>query len=263
MKRGFIGAGKSILLLVAFCHAVPAVAEDATRYASMLVVDNEAWRTDLAIAAGDGEATLRVSDCVGLGALTTVRLPVAGGKLVPRITDYQCSDTRIGVVKLPIVSGTPRLWTEATYRDAIGNRNVVMIPQLPAALPPSRSTIDPAFSFTAEYVFDGIENNSILGKSTFLALTPDGDDRTVVEVTVYAYSDPTKPLATDTFPIDGFTFYELPTPIDFGRIVIKNVTLGAENRTPPGLFAAAFVGYRAGGSPRVELPQTRIAIAQE
>lgn len=264
MKRGFTNVAKALLLMVVLCGTVPAVAENTMRYANMLVVDNESWRTDLAVIAGDGEATLRVSDCIGLGALTTVRLPFASGRLVPHITDYQCSDTKIGVVKLPIVSGTPRLWTEAIYRDAIGNRNVVMIPELPAALPPSRSTTDPASTFTAEYVFEGVENDSTLGKSTFLALTPEGNRRTEIQVSVYGYGTDPKLIAVEILPVDGFTFYELPTPIEFGRVVIKNITPpGNDNHLDPGLFAVAFVGYREGGSPRVELPRTRVSIAQE
>jgi hypothetical protein len=264
MQRLFSVQKLAMLIAMTIAYGAAAQAPATARNANLLIADSETWRTDLAVVAGDEETTLRVSDCIGFGALTTVHLPVGGGKLVPKIARYQCTNTTTGVIKLPIVSGTPRLWTQATYRDPFGNQNVVMIPELPAPLPASYTTTDPDSSVTAEYVFDGIENASAFGKSTFLALTPDTSGKTTVTIDVYSYADISRPIATETVEVDAFTFYELTTPLEFGRLIVKHAPSADDSKEKrPKLFAVAFAGYRAGGSPRVELPLTRLSVTAE
>jgi hypothetical protein len=247
--------------LLALLLVVPAVADETPRIANVLIVDNESWRTDLAVVAPDGEATVRISDCIGFGGAYTVPLARGGGHLVPSVSHYQCSRTKLGVVKLRILEGEPRLWTQSYYRDAQGNQNVVMLPTLPDPLP--RSYENDAEGFTAEYLFEGIENASIFGRSTFVALIPDGDGATQVELTVSSYTHPTN-TTTETVTIDDFTFYELKTPVEFGRLTLKHLAPpDSASSAAPGLFAVALVGNREAGSPRVEVPRTRFAAFSE
>lgn len=242
--------------LLAVLFVIPAVAEEAPRVANVLIVENEWWQTDLAVVAPEEDATMRISDCNSFGGAYTVPLKRGEGLLLPRISDYQCSRTRLGVVKLRVLSGEPRVWSQASFRDTIGNRNVVMLPTLPNALPASHAEL------TAEYVFDGIENASALGRSTFVALIPDEITRTEVELSVSSYRDDAPPV-TETVTIDGFTVYELKTPVEFGRLTIKHIAPpdgpGADDG---GLFAVALVGDREAGSPRVEIPRTYFAASR-
>jgi hypothetical protein len=264
MKRHSSIQRVAILVAIAISYGAVATAEDTKKEANLLIAESATWTTDLAIVADHDEAMLRLSDCVGFGALTTVRLPLGGGKLVPKIARYQCSNTTTGVIKLPIVSGTPRLWTQATYRDPFGNQNVVMIPELPQPLPASYATKDPDSSVTAEYVFDGIENAPAFGKSTFLALAPDAGGKTTVTIDVYEYADTSRRIATETVEVDAFTFYELTSVVEFGRIIVTHAPSSDDTEDKrPALFAVAFVGYRAGGSPRVALPLTRLSVSTE
>jgi hypothetical protein len=247
---------------------LPVVGDEPSRVANVLIVDNDAWRTDLAIVAPQGDATVRMSDCNGFGGAYTIELTGGGGLFVPNVSQYQCSRTKLGVVKLPILKGEPRLWSQAHYRDANGNTNVVMLPTLPESLPASYA--DGAQTFDAEYVFEGIENSSTFGRSTFIALVPDGGGKTTVELTATSYSDPdsvrrravrssTSTAVTETVEVEGFTFYELKTPVEFGRLIVRHIAPANASASAPRIFAVAFIGDRNGGSPRVEVPRARFA----
>ncbi len=260
MKLKFIRS--AVVAVMSLVTAAAFATEEPTRLANLLVVENESWRSDVAVVTGESEATVRLTDCNGVASFMTMHLPQSGGALVPNITDWLCSGTKIGVVKLPVYSGAPRIWTQATYRDALGNQNVVMIPELPEALPRSFSNASPFSSFAAEYVLEGIENGTA-GKSTFVALIPDGPGKREVELAVYSYLDSTTPAATETVSVEGFTFYELTTPIEFGRLTVRHVAPAGDEATNAGLFAVALVGYREAGSPRVELPRVRFGVAIE
>jgi hypothetical protein len=132
-----------------------------------------------------------------------------------------------------------------------------MLPTLPDSLRRS----DPP-RLTARYVFEGVENASSLGKSTFVALIPDGEGMTQVELTVSSYGKGSR-AATETLTIDGFTFYELKTPVEFGQLVVKHLAPSDDDGPEPRLFAVALIGDREAGSPRVEIPRMEFATAIE
>jgi hypothetical protein len=247
-----------VVTLAMLLQVTAALAQGTAPVANLLIVDNEVWRTDLAVVAPDGEATVRISDCNAFGGAYTVPLAYGDGLFLPDVSRYQCSRTRLGVVKLPILNGEPRLWTQAHYRDANGNTSFVVLPTLPDALP--RSQANRAQTFTAEYVFDGIENASAFQRSTFVALIPDGGGTTQVELTVSSYSSPDRAI-TETVTVNGFTFHELLTPVEFGRLTVRHIAPPGYSGPEPGLFAVAFIGDARGGSPRVEVPQVRYAIS--
>jgi hypothetical protein len=239
MKRGHWQSwGTAFAALCLFLFSFAALGQDTAR---VVHIDNEAWTSNVVIVA-TSDLAMRTSDCTSFGAYT-LKLPYRGSELLDHFSDRLCSG-RIGVAELPILSGSARVWTEATYRDALGNFNVVEIPSLPQALRPGEG----------RYEFAGIENG-VDGKSTFFALfTKPG---TATRVTLTVRDNENANPKTEMVDVDGFAFYELRTALRIGNVTMTNtpIVIGCHgcNLSAP-VWAVAFVGQRAGGSPRAELP---------
>lgn len=232
-----------LIASIVFCPVLSA----ETSAANMLIVSNSRWTSSLAIVAPDGDVSMRTSDCQGYASLTA-HVPQGGGALYDDIALRQCSGTTLGVVQLAILAGAPNVWTEAEFREPSGLRSFVRIPPLPAPL--ARSYSSPISGSVSEYLFEGVRNTAS-GLSTYIAVIPDRPGRSDVQLTITAYDGSTAE-AVEVFAVDGFTFYELKTPVLFGRVVLRHM-----NTSGIRLFAVAFIGDRSGGSPRVEIPKTR------
>lgn len=217
--------------------------------ANMLVVDNASWKSSLAVVAPADDVTLRTSDCHGFAAFTT-QIQHGTGALYGDLASRLCNAAPVTVIQLPVLAGTPRLWTQATYRDSSGNRNYVAVPPLPEAI--SRSYWSPHSGVEIEYVFDGVQNRTGDDIATFVALIPDRAGQTTVQLMVTDFEDASH-STEETISIDGFNFHELVTPVKFGQLRVAHTgPRPADLR----LYAVVFTGPRTGGSPRVELPRT-------
>ena len=239
MKRGFAGGVSSralavVMLVLCSSFAFASPAECPQRSARLMIVDNADW-TSGAIASSDAGATIRVSDCGGFAQFTRT-LPADGYAAVDNLAANLCSPGAVvRVVELPVLSGCATLATEAVYRDALGNFNVVTIPELGAPL--SENSAPATFKTV----------RSTAPRSTFIAFVSNSSTRALVEV-----YDETGALVFEDMPsIEGFLFYELPAAVTIGRVTVTNIGPGVGPLPPSELYAVAFSGFREGGSPRV------------
>ncbi|HWW60406.1 MAG TPA: hypothetical protein VN181_03470 [Thermoanaerobaculia bacterium] len=252
MNRAWNCLGTALAMLCLAFGAIAANAEEIP--VNVVAIENENWRSNLAIVAANDAVSMRVSDC-GQFSQYTVNLPAGGSHLSEDFTRSLCSGTKLGIVSLRVLSGHPSVWTEASFRDARGVRNAVDIPALGEPLPAS------TLSGSYQYVFRRIENEPPLGKSTWFAFFTSGGSNHAL-VTIDVYDGRGVHVATESIAVDGFSFYELATSIKIGRVEVRQNAGSTGPITPTRLFAICFVNYREGGGPRVELPdlETRVAL---
>ena len=260
MKRGFgegsrsgrVAALCSIVFLVAMAATASAASVDEcpVRNARVAYVSNDArWTSNLPVTSRTG-ATVRLTDCSGMGFLTA-DLVAGGSAIAEDFPGFLCSSAgvTVGVAELPVLAGCATFATEAIYRDASGARNVVTIPELAAPLA-EHDTV----------TFAGIQSEA--PRSTFLAIIPaPGGIGTRVSVTVYDHEN--EVVATETIAVDAFVFYDVP-PVRVGNVEVRNVGPGAGVGDDLGtsVDVIAFGGFRESGGPRVIEPSfTRAASA--
>jgi hypothetical protein len=246
MKRGFLRrAGTAVAALCLLLVVATAEAADA-KTARLLYVSNESWSADAIASNASAGATLRTTDCNGIGFPgDTITFEAGGEAVVSNFAKLQCNAKSLfGIVELPY-SGSIELATEATYRDAKGNFNFVYIPaltdaqKLPAASH-ARLTLSRVSSKAGE-------------RSTYLAIV----GSSWLTINLYLGSNPFLVVGTEVVYATGATWYEIKTELPIGR---AEITRGVAGVGFPGadeggdVYVVGFVGKREGGSPRVELP---------
>lgn len=240
MNQGFCrrlaGGALSVLCLLLLSMTLPLAANEAP-IERMIAVDNDAWSSDLIVSDAIGETRIEFSD-YPVGPRPGAILPHNGAAIVPRFGDYGAPGP-VRIVRLSILTGAAACHTQATYRDAAGDFNTVTIPSLGASLPIDEN---------AYLKFRRIESTE--DRSTWFALLTSAP----ALVTFYIYDGEDQRAGAETLELDvGFTFYELSTSIAIGRVELKcGGPFGGGCEAP--VDAVAFVGYRSGGGPRVEMP---------
>jgi hypothetical protein len=241
LLRGALMLWLAVCLFV--CMAVPATAAEAPATARLLAVDNESWQSDLLASNAAADTTFRFPSY--LFGDSPIDLPEHGATIVRGFGLGDPSADAVRIIPVEITAGALELQTQATYFDTNGAFNTVTIPALGEQLP--------AGSGAAAYLeFDRIESTG--ERATWFALLSD----TPAFVSLYVYDGQGKQVEVEeVYLADRFTFYEMTTSIDVGRVFLKRGSRvgcgGCESQGAP-IDAVAFVGYRHGGGPRVEMP---------
>ncbi|MGZ5445285.1 MAG: hypothetical protein ACXW5J_26770, partial [Thermoanaerobaculia bacterium] len=248
MNRGFtrsVCGGALLMAVLCLFVSPPAAAQTCEpRTAAVLYVDNDAWRPDLGVTSPTG-ATVRLTDCAGLSFMTAELAP-DGAALLEDFAGLLCSSNQktVGIAHLEVREGCAEYFTEAIYADALGNFNVVYIPELTSPLGENEDS----------YLFTAIR--SAEPRSTFVVLVAEGG---LTRARVDVSDESGQPVAGDVVSIgaSGWAWYEVPTPVEIGSLLIRNLGpgVGIGSPAPTKLYAVAFSGYRGGGSPKEVLPQ--------
>jgi hypothetical protein len=239
MKRGF-GAGLLRTALLALCVSLFTFSAIAGSVAHVVVIKNATWSTRAIYTAGPDGAEVALSNCF----YPPLTLSPGQSVLIEDSASVLCSlGSDASLIDLPVTRGTAEVMTELTYRDPLGNLNTLSIPSLTTFLPatsPANTTLR----------FQRIENGSD-GRSTFFAIFSRGF--TYLQLTTFDGAG--KVIGTETVAMtSGFRFYELQNQVSIGAVEIKEGIGCFTCDVRADLYAVAFVGQRAGGSPRVELP---------
>jgi hypothetical protein len=211
---------------------------------------NHVWSTGVGITSPDDATSMRASDCTGSISAYNVTLGAGGAAFIPDIYGNLCSPlaamsgTRLAVIKLPLTSGTPHVWSESLYHDSLGNVNVVAIPALDAPL---------AEGSADTLVFDGIQSDEL--KHTYFAVITDSAGGTSTRAELAVFDGANTPIATETVTVDRWRFFAMGTSVRIGRVELRNIGPGLGfGGSPTSIYAVAFVAYPT-GSPRVVLPR--------
>jgi hypothetical protein len=244
--RSFLGRVLLAVLCSFFLFASAAIA--AERKVRILTIDSATWSSDLVASEPQPDTRIETTNCV-LGPVPAIAPPPDGASIVRDIGTLQCfrDEAPAHIAELTIRSGDATIFTQATYRDAAGDFNTVTIPEITTTLPasPTSSTLR----------FERIESTT--DRSTFIAFFA----QSAQYVSISVYDGNGNELAIEEGLIQrGFTWYELDTSVEIGSVEVRRgtISIGCPGCQDGGaLDAIAFVGYRSGGSPRVEMPEER------
>jgi hypothetical protein len=236
-----------IALLCLFLFvACSATAAEPLHVARLLAIDNDGWQSDLVASEAVGETKVELADYT-FGPRPGLFLADNGAGIYPDFAAW-LNGGPVRIARVEIMSGAAALHTQATYRDQAGDFNTVTIPALGSPLP-----FDDKDAYLA---FSRIESSA--ERSTWLALL--SDEPGLVTLSVYDGENAT--AGTEVVSLErGFTFYELRTSVEIGRLELKcgaSFGCGGCGCEAP-VDAVAFVGYRSGGGPRVEMPTLETA----
>lgn len=245
MKRGFRGFLSRAFAALCFsffttCAGV-AFAQAAPHDAQLVYLQNDAWQSHLLITCDDaGGCEVRTTNCMIGSNDTTLTLAKGESRVVPNIAARQCNATDVGVTSLRITKGTPSLSTFALRRDAFGNRTAIELHEL-------------RYSDTANIALLGrlVQNDENF--DTWIAIFSRATAPHDVHIDVYGETN--EKLTSEVLQLNpGFNFRPLGTYAHAARIEIRPGVPGLGcatcNATAP-IAGVAFVGWRAGGSPRV------------
>jgi hypothetical protein len=244
MKRGFAGGQttRALLTVAVLCSflfgSVAQAADCPARKVRILSISNENWRSNLIVDSSSG-GKLPIGECVMSLARASV---IAGGTIyVPDFDRLRCGEPLTAVAhvaELQLEDGVCAFYTtEATYRDAIGNVNIVTIPELGEPLQPQHS-----IRFGKAIISEE--------RSTFIAFLPRTAGSTQIRVSVID-SSTGHPIADELLTVNGFTFYEMTTPVRIGSIEVANRGSQVGPETGADVDVLAFTAHRAGGGPRL------------
>ena len=208
------------------------------RTAHVLTVDASGWDPSLIITTPTG-GTAKITPCSL--PFSTATLPADGAFAIDDWNSFlTCGSTAaVRVVDIPVEEGSCLIYsTEAVFRygDA-----VVEIPELHEPLAQGSSSI----------YFAGIRTEA--PRSTFIALVARDGGLTRAAVTLF--SGAAAKLRREVVYVDGFTWYEVPSGVSIGSVDVENIGSGIDDGAD--LYAVAFAGYRAGGSPMVRRGEVR------
>jgi hypothetical protein len=249
MKRGFsrsLGTALATLCFLFFGSCPQsAFADEAPKTARLVYVDNGSWKSDAIASNASAGATLRITNCKGIGFPgDTLTFDANGQAAVRNFTKLQCNTASLfGTVDLPY-TGSIELGTEATYRDANGNFDFVYIPALTDAQTLPAGSKD---RLTVHRIMSAAD------RSTFLAIV----GSSWLTLKFYDGANPFIVGFTDAIKVDGSRWYDVATSLPIGRVEITRGVTGfgfpaSDDGTD--VNVVGFVGKREGGSPRVELP---------
>lgn len=247
MNRGFRGLQRGALFMVAVLCALllsfPMSAEG--RDARLVYLDNDAWRSNLLITCDSGEGCeVDTSNCFGLPAT----LAFGESRVVRDFARLQCGPD-LGLAKLRITKGTPKLTTFALRIDPGGDRTAVEIPELQMGFPAPATNLLASTWYSARLVQNDDEFD------TWIAVFREGDPYQNTIATVLVYDGENRQVAEQGVTLQpGFNFFELTPRVAAGRLELvyghpKFGCIPCDLRPP--MAGVAFVGWRAGGSPRV------------
>jgi hypothetical protein len=247
--RGFVRepAGKAVAvlcLLILSMIVLPLAADEAPAITRMIAVDNDAWQSDLIASEAIGETHIEFAD-YPIGPRPGVLMPDGGSAVYKSFGTYS-GPGPVRVVRLATKAGAAKLHTQATFRDAAGDFNTVTIPALGVQLQPDKPN--------ELLEFQRVENTD--ERSTWFALLTTAP----ALVSFYVYDGDNQQVGSESILVDpGYRFYELATPISIGRVELKCGVHGSSfGGCEAPVDAVAFVGYRSGGGPRVEMPSLEV-----
>lgn len=248
---------KLFVLLILLFSVDLAAAVAPTNY-DLAVIENADWTSALDVSGvipNDTTVTVKKTNCK-VGPVPEFNLHFQEVQKYATFGKDQCGITIFGLTTLQVNGGVVDLHTAAIFTDPVTKvKSKVDIPTL--VFPITAKNTDPVTGMWSDSAADVQRvSNKINGSSAFFAFFPSEP----TYLTLFVFDGFNSPVGTETVYVTGPTFYELQTPVTFGRVSIQVGVrnFGCVNCEGAGSVKLIFFdGFRAGGVPRAEVPKIR------